>query len=434
LPVKQHVIPRFADGATYPAGQLRGTGANSVLVATAETQNLLAATRSTVITEGYDQLLSEWQVGSIPLDPPAPAYSPAVLQPQLVNCTVAGYSTTGYATTDYVNDVPATVAANVPDLYDGYRGFANGGIVDNVCFFYVPGTALDIARAGSDRYGQMLPHDRLKWVISRVSVRRVFRGIDNEAVDSYMRDIEVEGFRDWGVRLFSSVQFQNIHTYGGGRSDEDDGSGGAGLWLTGEQNLGSAVYVEHSPIGLRIHQAGKKNSINQITSHHCPVNNIRIDGGANCISQIDLRSSPGNILITGGQNCVSDGSIVLQDGGTGIKIETDGRFHMIGGIAMTGYQENPDPTPDDPKADNAVGFDADVELNDCKIQLVITHCAKGIDLDDAGVGRVGSRNIIIVNTDTVDTPYELPSNVTQTVNTNDTNQIYINGVRYYKQP
>jgi hypothetical protein len=31
-------------------------------------------------------------------------------------------------------------------------------------------------------------------------------------------------------------------------------------------------------------------------------------------------------------------------------------------------------------------------------------------------------------------PYELPSNITQNVNLNDTNQIYINGVRFYKQP
>jgi hypothetical protein len=430
--VTQQVIPRFANGITYPAGQLRGSGPHSVIVATDRTQNLAALTRSIIITEGYTEPLSEWQAGSIPPPPPDPPFAPAVLQPQLLNCTIAGYSNDGYATDGYVNDNPATVPADVEDLYDAYRAFGNAGIVDNVCFFYIPGTSLDIGRPGNKRNGPTLPHDRLKWILSRVSVRRVFRGIYNHAVDSYMRDIEVEGFRDYAVRLASSVQFQNIHTYGGGRSDEKFGSGGAGVWINGEKNIGSALYVEHSPIGLRID--GNNNTISGITSHSCATNNIRLDG-ANIINGFELRSSPTNILLNQAQNTISDGVIVLQDDGTGIKV-TNGDVQVIRGVQIAGYQA--DLQPDDPSdptfADRATGFDADDTLNDCWIQLDISNCTTGIDLDDSGTGRIGERNFIWINTHNCTTAYDLPAGWQFTTPAITTNRVFINGIQFYPAP
>jgi hypothetical protein len=427
LPVTQHVILRYADGVTYPAGELEGTGANSVIVATADTQNLPAATRSIVITEGYDQQLSEWQVGSIPLPPPAPAYSPAVLQPRLLNCTIAGYSTTGYATNDYVNDQPPTMTS-AEDLYDGYRGYGNGGIVDNVCFFYIPGTALDIARAGSQRNGQMLPHDRLKWIVSRVSVRRVFRGIESTAVDSYMRDIEVEGFREYGVKLFASVQFQNIHTYGGGRTDVL--GGGAGLWITDQQNLGSGLYLENSPIGLRID--GPRNSITGLTSHACATNNILLDGQANTISQIDLRWSPVNVLINADQNFIHTGKIQLQDGGVGVRI-TSPNLHHIRDIIFDGFGPADDAHPANEYSEGATAIDVDATLNFCTIHAFVGNCSTGIDFRGGGIG---TNNVIWINTAAnVADPVFWPLGETWSPNvkTTETNDIRINGIRQYKQ-
>src|SRR5262245_41384967 len=57
----QVVIPRFANGATPPAGQLIGLGPASVIQATKETESLPEATRAVVITEDVDKLMRQFQ-------------------------------------------------------------------------------------------------------------------------------------------------------------------------------------------------------------------------------------------------------------------------------------------------------------------------------------------------------------------------------------
>jgi hypothetical protein len=150
------------------------------------------------------------------------------------------------------------------------------------------------------------------------------------------------------------------------------------------------------------------------------------------ISGFELRSAPTNILLNQAQNTISDGAIVLQDNGTGIKV-ANGDIQNIRGVQIAGFQSHlPENDPSDRTfADGATGFDADDTLNDCWIQLVISDCTTGIDLNDSGTGRIGERNFIWVSTLNCTTSYDLPTGWQFTTPVPTTNRVFINGVQFY---
>ena len=99
--LSQHVIPRYANGRTYPAGQLLGWGPASVIRGNAETQNLSAGLRGVVVTEDYDQAIAQWQSDT--------AEKKAVLQAAVRDVTIAGHDETGteYAGPGIISHQPA---------------------------------------------------------------------------------------------------------------------------------------------------------------------------------------------------------------------------------------------------------------------------------------------------------------------------------------
>lgn len=98
----QHEIKRFANGVSYPAGQLRGVGPASVLRATADTDDLASNKRGIVITEDCENPTAQWQSDT-------ETTRKAVLQAAVRDLTIAGYDETGteYATGGLVNNNPA---------------------------------------------------------------------------------------------------------------------------------------------------------------------------------------------------------------------------------------------------------------------------------------------------------------------------------------
>jgi hypothetical protein len=87
--VTRHIIPRYANGVDYPAGQLRGSGPASVIRATAGTES--ASPNGVVATEEYEYPIAEWQSDT-------ETTRKAVLQATVRDLSVAGYDETG---TDY---------------------------------------------------------------------------------------------------------------------------------------------------------------------------------------------------------------------------------------------------------------------------------------------------------------------------------------------
>jgi hypothetical protein len=300
----------------------------------------------------------------------------------------------------------------------------------------IPGTGIEVGRpSGEKRTGAQLPYDRFKWNISRVNCHRLFRGIYNHAVDSHLHDCEVWAFRDYGIRMDVAVQFARLHTFGGGVIGSDD-QVGAGIWLDGNTNQGGPIYVENSPIGLLVE--GNFNQVTGIYSHSCSSNNIKITGSGNVLSQFYGQWKPAetpipattNVLITGpfsGGNTLTDSYLTVDDAKTGIKIETVGDYHVIRNVRIGGYHEQ-----EDAFAENAVGFDADVTLNYCTIIIDTFEMTTGIDLADGDTDRIGDYNVIWITT--TNAAAELHSDWTTTVNPNETNDVRVNGVRYYRNP
>src|SRR5262249_25358378 len=154
-----------------------------------------------------------------------------------------------------VNDGPNIYNKTDDNKYAGLLANATGGMLENVTLFYIPGTAAYIARPGSLLNGATKQIERLKWDVHNLFIRRVFRGIWMNATDSHLTDVEVTGFRDYGVRIGQyqaggAVQFARIHVYGGGMSAADntstiEGYGGmpagvdsAAIWIDGDNNHG----------------------------------------------------------------------------------------------------------------------------------------------------------------------------------------------------
>jgi hypothetical protein len=108
----QHVIPRYANGVTHPAGQLIGWGPTSVIQATNDT--LTRSVPAIVVTEDYaNQSKDQWQ-GSAAGGAPLYNSPTAVLQPVVRDVTIAGRSTgDDYYSNGDVHDHPAYLTSDL---------------------------------------------------------------------------------------------------------------------------------------------------------------------------------------------------------------------------------------------------------------------------------------------------------------------------------
>ncbi|HEX3601740.1 MAG TPA: hypothetical protein VHU84_16420 [Lacipirellulaceae bacterium] len=322
--VAQTVIPRYVSGTTFPAGQITGFGPQSILTGTSATAST-GSTKAVVITDGYGTSISQWQTQS-------PGTQPAVLQPIIRDITIAGYSTNGWDSGGDVNDGPNIYNKTDTDKYAGLVAHATGGTLENVTLFYIPGTAAQITRPGSLLNGATRQFDRLKWNVHDLYIRRVFRGIWMNATDSHLTDVEVTGFRDYGVRIGEyqaggAVQFARIHAYGGGMLAADNtstiaGQGGmpagvdsAAIWIDGDNNHGVDCYGENAPVGLYI--KGSYNALDGLISHTCWVTNVNLGGSFNHISKarVDVLGDDWTINFDGGSGTFQAGESVTFGGG-----------------------------------------------------------------------------------------------------------------------
>jgi hypothetical protein len=168
--------------------------------------------------------------------------------------------------------------------------------------FGIPGTAAYVSRSGSVLNGPQLPFDRVKWNVNRLNIRRVFRGLWQNATDSFVTDVEVEAFRDYGIRLSEfrksgAIQFARLHAYGGGMLAADntgavsqasglDGVDSPAIWLDGDDCHGVDCYGENAPVGLYI--KGSYAALDGFKSLGCSVANVVFAGSHAHVSKAHI--------------------------------------------------------------------------------------------------------------------------------------------------
>lgn len=269
----QTIIPRYANGASGTAGSLLGWGSTSVLSASATTNELDEDSRAIIITEGFGTTY------------------PETWQPQLKDFTLIGYSENDWAILgNTVNIAPHVYNKIDEDLYSGIKALAGGGLLRNVTIYGIPGTGAYINRGG-EALGAG-PPGRIKWNVENLTFRRVFRGLHMDSTDCYCTNVEVEAFRDYGVRLGTynatgACQFARLHVYGGGMSAGDNDTlrpfapAGAivptsyaspAIWIDGDTCQGVDCYAENSPVGVLFR--GTYGTLVGLYSHTCWVGNV----------------------------------------------------------------------------------------------------------------------------------------------------------------
>lgn len=444
----QHIIPRYYDGAHFPAGGFRGVGPSTILTGNANTHSQTRP--AIVITEDSENVnLCQWQyTGTL---------SPGVLKPRLMDCCVAGWSvndggvdTPGWLYTGAVSAVPQQYNQGSPTLYDGAYLRGSGGLVENVSFFYIPGTALQTIRVENALQGATLPGDCLQWTVQHVKAHRVFAGINMNSVDTTASEIEVFGFRDYGFKVNGAVQFNRVHTYGGGYTAtsnvvlDAEQPHCASIWMHGDENHGSDCYGESAPVGLLID--GRYNDMKGFSSRLCWAYNVYFTNQENTLRDARIHNgydfgTPTNqiavcIGATASFNRLVDCLInfVAATGGIGIQL-LNGYGHHIKGVIVDAYNQNSSSGP--------TGLVCATNMNHCRIDLHVIGGGVGLDLSSAtiGVGNFINYTHSGEQADSAMHPYEpyllpggthgSPNGTWSTTPSANANQIWINGTRYY---
>lgn len=421
----QFVIPRFHDGKNAPAGQIIGQGPQSVLSATAATAELPAATRAIVITEDFGERISQWQLQS-------KGATAAVLQPRLRDVSIIGYSPDDWLSNKQsVNPQPNKWNKTSPDLYAGFLGQAGGGELENVTVFGIPGTAIYVARSGTPLAGPQLPFDRVKWNNNKLNIRRVFRGLWQNATDSYVTDVEVEAFRDYGVRLGThradgAVQFARIHCYGGGMLAADNtaeiekaggmpaGVDGAAIWIDGDDCHGVDCYGENAPVGLYIR--GSYAALDGFKSLGCGVANLVFAGSHGHVSKAHLDATAIGAHFVNQYNTLAD-STIKPAGAARAIVLANGINQILRDVVVDSYGNA-----------EGVGIEVKTTLTNCRITAHIAGGAVGLDFTSGGIGA--SNVIRLTTSNGTVTPALLPPGWSTTPK-KTTSDVRVNGVQFY---
>src|SRR5688572_5173692 len=124
--------------------------------------------------------------------------------------------------------------------------------------------------------------------------------------------------------------------------------------------------------------------------------------------------------VSGQRTTITDGSIEPKDSAISIKF-TNGTHQVVRDVTINSNNQP-----------NITGIKVLAQLNNCVMIAYMKGGAVGFDADDSA-NLIGVNNYIWFTTDGTTVSHQFPSNVNLTVNPNDTNQIYIDGKRYYKQ-
>jgi hypothetical protein len=333
---------------------------------------------------------------------PAPPYDKFTLNGTTSSGTYTGG---GQWTSDYYSD-----------KYDGLLVNSSGPLIENVQVFAIPGTAMVVTRGGSSLSGQLRPFDREKTRVWNCVVKRAYRGIDVQVVDSIIGRLEGFGLRDYGLKIsIGACQIDGaLHFYGIGA--------GPAIWFAtpyGDFNWGGPIYGESSATGVFIESNG--NMLHDIYSHTCWEDCIRISGARNVIRGLYINlpfsgSQPMGVRITGQYNTINTGDIYVPASSTGVLLaDATGQqllnLRLHGGSGATLIDLN----------------NAGQDLNYCTIDILVDGGALALDLRDTnGSSRIGDRNTIRIRSPNGTPPtrfLDLPDNW------HPNNNIEINGIR-----
>jgi hypothetical protein len=289
--LNQHVIPRFADGTNHPAGQLRGTGAASVIQGTNYGAENGTDPQAIVVTEDYiEDEMDHWTNGSLA--------TPAVLQAEVRDLTILGRDdANGYSDAGAVRDLPAlNPVSSFKNRETGLFIQSAGALIDNVRFFHIAGTCCYIKNpAGlNHRVVPYQPFDREKTKVRDVWCLRAYSGIEVQQIDTVLGNIVCRDLRDWGVKLsVGATQIDGpIHVFGISSGPAYYGgatSASPAVWFntnTADRCWGGPWYVETSDIGMKIDSNG--NVLGPIYSHHCMHGNIQVLKTYNTIRDFEI--------------------------------------------------------------------------------------------------------------------------------------------------
>jgi hypothetical protein len=416
-PNGQHVIPRYANGKSHPAGSLMGWGNISVIRATKQTA--LRPVPALVITEDFGQRMNMFTAGS-------GENTPAVLEPYIGFVKLSGYDPTGGDWSGTGGKMHSQSWAATPFAYDLMRIQASAPTIEHVEFFGCPGTCLYVARGGGRLWGQSRVFDNEKAFIHDCRAQRALRGFEINVVDAVVGRIEGWNFRDYGIKFTNGGDQIDgaLHFYGIDR----DGTPGAAIWFTlgaGPCWADAPFYAENAKLGVWIESSG--NALGKIYSKACDEANIKIGGERNTIDYVDLEvEADSDGIIIGTQfNKILSGSIDMQAASaTGVRILSGGNAGngiVLRDLKFLGRSQT-------------LGTAITVldPLNNCTMYVHFQNVGTGLDLDAAGVSKIGNNNTIVVTTsgDVLTAPIDLPDTWTTTP-TATTNYVTINGVRWY---
>lgn len=413
----QWVIPRYANGKTPPAGELIGWGPMSVVRGNADTEKLPAARRAIVITEDFDKPLRQFH-SQLPNDKDA---LPPVLQPVIRDLTIAGRDVKG---DDYWGPGDVNDSGNPGvDKYDGLRWNASGGLIENVNFFGIPGSAAHITRGccASDKGGGTRPFDNEKLKVWNCNVARANRGLEIAAVDTIIGNLSGSNCKEYTFKLSAgATQIAGaIHSWGGQR----------GTWLTGDANWGGPLYCEQDEVPLVIDS--NMNDLGPIYSWAGRKACVAVRGNHNTITQLRIAYrggvQPVGLAVSGQYLTVSVGSIDVPQEGRGIVTDGSGGWGLrLRDVRVSGGG------PDGKCIDLTGGQQG---LYYAKIDVQLDGAGIGLDLTrDDGSSVLAVRNEINVTTP-INTALkkivDFPAGWQSTTPRKTSNIITVNGVRWY---
>jgi hypothetical protein len=193
---------------------------------------------------------------------------------------------------------------------------SSGVRVENVNFYYIPGTCLVIATGNypGNCNGQVLPFDSEKARIWNCQFARGYRGAEIAMVDALVGRLTGSNLRDYGIKfIYGGAQIDGaLHFYGIGEGSAD----APAVWFasTAGPSWGGPIYAETSPVGVRIDSSGHK--LTGVYSHTCYFRNLWIGGQRNTVDNFEIDVYDGITEIFGGEAVLISGESITLSNGT----------------------------------------------------------------------------------------------------------------------
>jgi hypothetical protein len=323
-----------------------------------------------------------------------------------------------YTTGSYTPGTGSWKSTYWGDKYHGLLMRSSGLLVQNVNFFYFPGTALVVKKGGAGgQTGPKLMFDREKARIWDCKVNRAYSGFWIDDIDSVVGRLEGSDLRDYGIKFGRTIEEGGgggstqidgaLHFYGVGQGGTDEPAvwfpdGAGGCW-------GGPIYAENAPVGVLVESSN--NQLGPIHSHSCSLANLRIkNADYNRFSHFDIRANVLGALLENAQyTSLVNGTFAVETNATGIRLASGnaGVRLFVDGVVFNAFGKS-----------NTVAIDADVTLNDTTIIATFLGGDEtgtgnvGIDLVDGMTSRIGFNNYIRITTrnwDESDTDIDLPA-------------------------